>query len=258
MNALDRFRNPYVNHFDGTMFIVDMSYRIRTNFKFAAMLGYATGDNDPNKDLDALGEGSTDGTQSGFIGLQEVYSGNRVRSAFLLGGPGRLPRITSFPVTTPGNNFELAPKNPFPTSLSRFSNVSFIAGALWWETEECARKWVINPNILSYWQPDPPRIPDFVNGLPVVTTSSRTAHNHLGTEFNVFIDQIVAPGLKVFCIAGFFVPGKYFKDLTGFAVSPAEQQYLNSNLPGARRANVTPVIGSDNAFFVNAGIEYKF
>lgn len=256
MNTPDRFRDPYVNHYTGWMFITDVAYRLRSNFKLAAMAAYASGDNDPNKDLDTLNDSSYDGEYHGFVGLQEVYSGNRVRSGFILGGVGRIPRLTWFPVVTTGDKHLQPPTNPYPSTLSRFTNIAFLGGAAWWEKEECDKKWVINPNVITYWQPDAPRLSRTV--LPDGSIIECFAHNHLGTEINVYVDCIAAPGFKWFLVGGFFVPGGYFDDLKGIATSKPEQNYINYLNGKGPIADKVPLIGNNVAFFINLGLEYKF
>ncbi len=80
------------------MIVADAAYTIaRPQIKVAIAGGYASGDENPNKDLEDPNDSNVDGDFSGFIGLQEIYTGKRVRSGFLLSGAGRIPRVLSFP-----------------------------------------------------------------------------------------------------------------------------------------------------------------
>lgn len=255
-NAVDRFRDPYCNKFCGKMFVADASYKIKSNLKFAGTVGYASGDENPNKDLDELGDSSVDGTYCGFIGLQEMYSGKRVRSLIVLNGSGKFPRVLSYPVSNQFNPGIVAvPQNEFPSVIySHFTNLTFVGFGVWYETEDCYRKWEINPNILTYWQPFPPRIFDVINN---VTIESR-ANKHLGTELNLYVDTFVQPGLRLFLATGFFISGKYYDDVKGHPLTKAEKTYLDSRDRTGEQSEFTPTLGNDNAFFLNAGIEYRF
>lgn len=253
-NATNRFRDPYINTFSGAMMVVDFAYKYKPNLRFTGTLGYSSGDENPNQDLDELNESSFDGDYSGFIGLQELYIGKRVRSAFLMSGYGKIPRILSFPVQQNYNPNVTIPMNEFPTTISRFTNLAFVGGSIWWEVEDSSRKWEINPNILTFWQPVPPRIFDTINN--VVTAHS--AHSHLGTEINIFMDVTVAPGLKLFLTSGVWVPGQYYTDLKGHPLNPTERRYLESLNRTGDPVDFTPTLGDDNAFFMNLGIEYRY
>lgn len=255
-NAKNRFRDPYTNKLTGRMFVGDMTYKWSPCLRFSATVGYSTGGENPNRDLDRLGDSEVDGAYDGFIGLQEIYSGRRVRSAFVMSGYGRIPRVLSVPVNKELNPEIDVPTNEFPTSISRFTNLAFIGASCWYEYEDGIRKWEFNPNILSFWQPVPPRTFDF-------KTRTRTqfyANRHLGTELNIYIDTMVAPGLKMFLVSGVFISGKYYDDLKGLPLSRAERAYLNFvNRTGQNQpADLAAVLGDDNAFFMNLGIEYKF
>ena len=93
INSENRFRNPYVNLFRGWMFVADAGHWIyKKDLLISVAAGVASGDDNPNYV-------SKDGTYDGFIGLQEIYSGKRVRSAFVLGGAGKLKRPMSAPST---------------------------------------------------------------------------------------------------------------------------------------------------------------
>lgn len=255
-NAVDRFRDPYCNEFCGTMMVADASYKLKPNLKIAGTLGFASGDQNPNKDLDELGESSKDGTYCGFIGLQEIYSGKRVRSLIVLNGSGKFPRVLSYPVSNQFNPGIVAvPLNEFPSVIySHFTNLAFVGFGLWYETEDCYRKWEVNPNILTYWQPTPPRIFDQVAGV----VKQSCADKHLGTELNLYVDTYVQPGLRLFLATGIFISGDYYKDVKGHPLTKAEKTYLDSRDRTGEPVEFTPVLGDDNAFFLNAGIEYRF
>ncbi len=242
-NNNTRFRNPHTNHYKGKMFIVDAAYWLtRPGIKIAAAAGIATGDNDPNRH----NNNGCDEDFEGFIGLQEVYSGTRVRSGFLLSGVGRIPRVLSFP------DPDLTDER-FPATVSRFTNIIFVGGAAWGKLQACAKTWDINPNILVYWQDHQAKV--FENSSE--GKSVRCASKFLGTELNVFIDTMLLRDLKFFFVAGIFIPGQHFKDIKGLPINKAQQRALErfdkTGIP-----NKVPLLGDDTAFFINTGLEYKF
>jgi hypothetical protein len=251
-NAKDRFRNPYVNSFGGSMFVMDASYQFTCpEIKVAIGGGLATGDENPNRDLDDLNDSAVDGTYNGFVGLQELYSGERVRSSFILAGKGRIPRITSY-----SRWFIQELSDTFPQQISRFNNLMFVGCALWKDFERCNDKWQVNPNLLFFWQNHPTRIPDLKNG----NLSERLAHTFLGTELNIYVDGWVMPGLKVFLVSGIFAPGLHFTDIKGLPLSKAERTFLNrrDRTGDDALAERVPVVGDDPAYFIDAGLEYEF
>lgn len=246
-NATDRFRDPYVNIFNGAMFVFDWSYYFANpNLKLAGTFGYATGDDAPNLDLDAVGDSNVDGTYSGFMSLQELYSGKRVRSAVLLSGKGSFPRLLSFPV-----NSRIGAG--FASSTSRFNNLVFTGGALWLEREYGCTLWRINPNVLAFWQEHAARI-------AVVDNNDVFASRFLGTEANIYVDCFTTKGLNCFLVTGFFLPGSHYEAVAGKPLSYAERRYLDRrDMTGvADGVDWAPTLGHDPAYFINAGFEYKF
>ncbi len=88
-NSNKRFSDPYTNKFKGWMFVADAAaWLYKKDLLFAVTAGIASGDDNPNID-------NKDGIFSGFISLQELYSGKRVKSAFVLGGSGKIKRPLS-------------------------------------------------------------------------------------------------------------------------------------------------------------------
>lgn len=243
-NSNTRFRDPYKNSYGGAMMVADFAYHIcYPDVKVAGTVGYATGDVSPNQDLDEPNDSAVDGNYNGFIGLQEIYSGKRVRSSFLLAGKSGVPRLLAFPTPNVGGGF--------PVSVSRFTNLIFTGGALWYEHETGTHTWKFNPNIITFWQEFPTR---------VVTRSGDQffARNHLGTEVNLFMDVLIAKGLTFSMLGGFFIPGSYFEDVKGRPINKAQIEYLDRFDKTGVAVGCPPQLGDDPAFFINAGFEYKF
>ena len=80
----------------GWQYLTDLFGLYKKDLSAGVSAGVASGDDNPNID-------TQDRVYSGFIGLQEIYSGgSRVRSAFVLGGAGKLPRPLSEPTSNEG------------------------------------------------------------------------------------------------------------------------------------------------------------
>ena len=78
INKNNRFRDPYTNRYDGWMFVADAAWWLyKKDLQLALTVGAASGDYNPKFD-------TRDEDFKGFICLQEVYSGRRVKSAFFL------------------------------------------------------------------------------------------------------------------------------------------------------------------------------
>jgi len=248
INDCTRFVDPYYNTYGGSMFVLDFAYNIRwCNFKVAAAYGFASGDINPNRDLEELGDSQIDGDYDGFLGLQETYSGTRVKSAFLLSGPGAVPRII-------GYSSESA-SNPGASLVSRFTNIIFTGTGCTWKPKWSAERWNLNPNILAYWQDVTPGIFDVKNQK---FKQSKFADPFLGIELNIFVESEPIDGLRFFGVCAVFFPGEYYKDVKGRPLNRAQQAFIdNQNVTGIINDWV-PLLGDDTAYFANLGCEYKF
>lgn len=248
INDCERFVDPYINSFSGSMFVFDFGYYIKKpDLKVAAAFGFATGDKDPNRDLERIGDSQVDGDYEGFISLQETYSGTRVKSAFLLSGSGKVPRLLSFPSQDVGN--------PFAISVSRFTNIIFTGASAYYKPYWSEHKWSINPNFLAYWQEDPSRFFDreIQKSRPNQVTST-----FLGVELNLFAEGEVIDGLRLFIVGSIFFPGSHYKDVKGYPLNKAQQKFLD-NLDNTGIVNDhVPLLGTDPTYFANIGLEYKF
>lgn len=247
-NDLNRFRNPHNNKFQGWMFVGDLAYWIcKPTLRVAATFGYASGDEDPNQNLDDPNSVLFDGNFKGFIGLQELYSGVRVQSAFFLGGAGRIPR----PLTVPNPDEGLA---ELPSLVSGFSNLMFIGSSINW-FPKTARAIGVRPNLLFYWQAHATKKFDITTGQ---SSPTEFARNFYGTELNSFIDVELIKDLKFFTVWSVFVPGGHFKDIRGTPLSKDQLKILdNVDVTGIDNDKL-PLLGSDTAFTLNVGLEYRY
>ncbi|MEX0940331.1 MAG: hypothetical protein WDZ41_03150 [Candidatus Babeliales bacterium] len=248
-NDINRFRNPYVNSYKGWMFVGDAAYTLNSSksLKIAGTVGVASGDRNPNQDLNNPNESNVDGDFKGFIPLQELYSGSRVQSVFFLGGTGRAPRPLSVP--TARNVL-----NRIPSQISGFTNLIFIGSALHWYPKYKDRTFTIRPNILAYWQQKATSAWDRATNM----SSTMLARNYLGLELNAFTDAELFDSCKLYAIGSVFIPGSHFVDIKGTPLTRDELRFLERrDVTGITNDN-NPLLNDDIAFTINLGIECRF
>lgn len=247
-NSKVRFRDPYCNKYHGIMIVADAAYTIaRPQIKVAIAGGYASGDENPNKDLEDPNDSNVDGDFSGFIGLQEIYTGKRVRSGFLLSGAGRIPRVLSFPTNDLNDQFV--------STVSRFTNIIYTGGALWMKLNSPHRTWDINTNLLLYWQDNRTRSFDRAAGQ---TSGIKYASRFLGIEQNIFLEALMFQDTKFFVTAGVFIPGTHYEDIKGRPLNREQQKFLDSLDQSGINVNRVPILGADTAWFINTGLTTRF
>lgn len=258
VNSSDRFKDPYQNFFNGFMFVIDLARNICINdqtFKWAWAAGYASGDDHPNKALVSKNDHIQNGKYSGFIGIQEIYSGKLVRSAFLMQGSGKMPRIGSIPgVLIDEETGQITEAVEFPSPISGFNNLIYAGTSLnlTYESLISDYNWKWYPNLLFYWQPDARNI---YNEEIIKKSDKQTIDPFLGTELNLFLEIISKhlEGLKFFFVGTMFVPGGYYKDISKIPLDK-EQESAFKNTSGT----FIPLMSTNNAYYLNLGIEFKF
>jgi len=248
VNAEDRFRDPYKNKYEGWMFVTDAGWwNKEKDLQAAVAFGFASGDNNPN-------EVTKDGIYSGFIGLQEIYSGKRVKSAFILGSSGKLKRPLSLPISRRS-------VGRFARTVSGFNNLIFTGGAIYWKPNKLDGKLMFHPNMIFYWQDMPTRGYDINTGQE----TNGYASKFLGTEFSIFMDYYLKPPLRLFFVGAVFIPGTHFSDIDGKPISAIQAKFIQERIKQLDRRDVTgfldeyiPNISDDTAISFNIGLEYKF
>ncbi len=241
-NSRFRFRDPYVNKFTGWMFVCDASTPFfRRDLKIAATAGISSGDADPNFV-------EKDGVYKGFIPLESVYSGKRVKSAFLLGGAGKLQRTLSIPD-------EINEPDDFAQNISDFTNIALVGGGMTWAPES-TYKWSLNPNVLAYWLVHPDKAFDVFARRFLPTN----ANKFLGTELNLFYEAEFIKYCKFFAVASLFWPGQYYYDVRGKPLDARQDRILNQVDPTGLRffQEKIPGLGTNKSWTLNLGFEYKF
>ncbi|MCL4229710.1 hypothetical protein KJZ61_03435 [Candidatus Dependentiae bacterium] len=242
-NAKDRFRNPYVNKLDGFMWVTDGAlYFAQRQMKLAVTAGMATGDADPNFE-------EVDGTYHGFIPLQSVYSGKRVKSAFIMGSAGKLKRPLAEPEEQDPNT-----NNDFAVLTSDFTNLVFIGGGLTYAPHDVCRKWTLNPNLLAYWRQHADQKFDIATKKFLTEKASK----FLGIEANLFYLLEITKDFKFFTVASMFVPGQYYTDIRGKPMNAAQERALDRLDPTGFTGERVPGIGTDNAYTLNFGVDVRF
>jgi hypothetical protein len=232
LNGNNRFRNPYTNKLQGWMFVTDGEIRLIPGMKLCATFAVASGDDNPNFQ-------TKDGDFKGFIPLQEIYAGNRVKTAFLLNGSGKVSR----PISLPPEDFDQDPK--LSLEVSGFTNLIFVGSSLIFEGSLRNKvPYKIQPDVIAYWQ------------QKAVPTGVST---YIGTEFNLFADFQITGNMKTFVVGSVFFPGALFKDISGmpgFTFDAIEE--LDEEDVTGFTAEPIPGLGANTAFTVNIGIEYVF
>lgn len=243
-NSDIRYRPAYKNKYEGWMAVADASYWILKNeLQVAGTVGYASGDQDPNYDV-------MDRNFKGFIGLQEVYAGKRVKNVFVLGTVGKVRR--------PGTQ----PENPqankdFATSHNGFTNLIFVGSGLTWKPSSCAdTQFICQPNIFAYWEPSPGKKFDALAGVDLPDEASK----FMGVELNTFFSYYPVSSIKCYAIGSIFFPGKHFTDVRGKPANKEELKLLEEwrkTAAGHLLDNV-PNINDSIAYTINIGFEFAF
>lgn len=231
-NSRGRFGDPYTNKYQGWMFVADAGYSFCRNKDLfvAVAAGVASGDDNPNFE-------TKDGTYDGFIGLQETYSGKRVRSVFLLGGAGKAKRLLSTPTLE-----DVQAPSTKAQAVSGFTNLVFCGTALRWKPSDWKKPFEINPNVYAFWQEHP----------------IGNARTFLGTEAALFINYSLLKDLKIFWVSSLFFPGSHYKDRMGTPIfTPEELAFLDSENPTGKQDRI-PGLGSNVAYTFNLGLIYTF
>ena len=248
-NSDTRFRGGYENHYRGMMFVADWARWVYKNdLRLALAFAYATGDHNPNVDLDDVNSSVRDKNYDGFIGLQEIYSGKRIKSTLVLSS-NAIPRPMSAP-----HNPHIPKKHQFASVVSGFTNlVYFGVGAEYSPKNWCAR-FSFKPNVIAYWQQKATNKHDAVTGQ----TKLEDASKFLGVEVNQFTNITLTDNLTAFIIGGIFIPGAHFHDIKGKPLSFEQKLASDAHDATGTTSESYPLLGTKHAVMLNWGLEYKF
>jgi len=251
-NDTFRFREGYKNKYKGVMFVADAYWNVTADkkFKLAGTLGWSTGDENPNRNLNNPTDSEVDGDYQGFIGLQEVYSGKRVLSFFLL-GPNNIARPLSSPSFT---NADTSRTPGYATNINGFTNLFFIGNGIDWDTRFFNKKLRVKSYVLSYWQDMATNKYDAVNQVSL----DEAASAHLGVEWNATLRLEMLNDLSGYFKGGIFVPGQHYQDIKGKPLNKGQLKALNRLDSTGYPATGVPVVGTATALAVNFGLEFVF
>ena len=242
-NASNRYRNSYRNLYKGWMLVGDASvWYWDKDLRLSVEAGVASGDDNPNF-------ATQDGVYSGFIGLEELYSGRRVRSAFVLGAAGKLQR----PLSQPGKHLVQSPSR-FAQTVSGFTNLIYGGASALWVPEAYDQRISINPNILLFGQEY--AMPKF--NLETKKDCAEKARKFLGTELNLFAYYFFFKNLKLFFVGSVFVPGGHYTDIKGKPLNSEQVKFLNRQDKTGSNSSRVPNISDDTAITLNIGFEFRF
>lgn len=233
-NASNRFRDAYSNKYKGYMFVADAScYVYKRDLKVAVTGGIASGDSNPNNRTGSLA--TSERGYKGFVSQQELYSGKRVKSVFVMGPASNLVRLSPLQVSS-----------SFKNKVDEFTNIIFGGFGLNFQPKGWSRKFTINPNVLTYWQ----------DSRSKKYGSTEDASNRLGTEINLCTDVYLADNLKLVAVGAFFIPGKYYADIKGTPLNSDIAEILRDADAGVSES--LPTMGNNTAMTLSFGLEYSF
>ncbi len=232
-NGAARFRDAYRNEYKGWMVVSDASLFIyKRDLKVSVTAGYTSGDVNPN--TSKTGDVRE---YKGFIPLQEMYAGKRVKSYFVMG-----------PVSALNRPNPLEEETLFSSAgLEGFTNMIFTGIGLTFAPKEWSKKFSLNPNMLLFWQ----------DVASKKFGSIEDASNRLGVEFNLFSSFDLVENLKLTGGCAVFLPGKHYVDLKGTALSRSiANVFAKEEDSGV--AELLPTLSTDTAFSLSIGMEYSF
>lgn len=249
INSNRRFSNEYTNKLEGWMFVADAAvWLYKKDLQLATTAGITSGDNNPNLD-------TKDGSYRGFVSLQELYSGKRVKSAFVLGGSGKIKR----PLSVPDPLAILSP-SPFASSISGFTNLVFTGGSVLWVPHDWKKEFNLNTNVLAYWQEKPTNKFDALSRPP--REREELASTFLGTELNLFMHYFILKDVKLFFVGSIFIPGAHYTQVKGLPLDKNQNRALIDLLDRFDRTGGVeeplPNLGDNTAYTFNLGLEFRF
>lgn len=253
-NGPYRFRPEYRNKLAGYMFVADVSYwMVPEELKASVAIGFASGDEHPNINLDEPSDTEQTETFGGFIGLQEIYCGKRVRSIFVIGGQS----ITR-PLSSPRLEV-IRDRQQYAFDVDGFTNLIYTGASLKWTPQGYRRKIMFNPNILYYWQDYPSNKYCLAcMGSEESKSLDSKASKALGLELNLFFEVNWLENFKGVFAGAIFVPGKHFEDIIGKPTNLNQYSEVTRSDRCGIDYNAYPLVNKKTAFVLNAGFEYLF
>jgi len=241
----DRFRPCFRNYFRGWMAVLDAAYNLKEyDLKFAAGVGFASGDEDPR---------NVEKTKNykGFVGLHELYTGGRIKSLYFLDD-----RSIKRPLSLNGKTGETEEADVIDNEIatdSNFTDLFYVGIGSTWSPVLHGHKLSINPNLVFFWKDHPSPAFDAFTMKLLSTNASR----FLGTELNILAEYEIFRDLKLYTYAAVFRPGGFYHDIKGAPLPKDASMSLQE--VDQQQVNLQNFRISDNvSYFINTGLEYRF
>jgi hypothetical protein len=215
-NAINRFRPEQRKSLQGYFFVADGSYDIIPNNLIVSFgVGYASGEVDPQLDGNKVSrEKLLNQTFNGFIPLQSVYSGKRLRHLVLFN-----QGVPRFAVKNPLADLSLSNVTGVVVSdtINEMTNIAFVGGRIDWKIPQLKKyKFTVSQNVIPYFIPDPS---SFVVSHPEdAFILLEQSSNYLGTELTTEWSALFYEKLKFSGYFGVLIPGQHYKDMCGTPV----------------------------------------
>lgn len=263
-NSPSRFRPHYRNKFGGFMFVADALYWLKPHtLKIAATVGYASGDEQPNTVINRPEDIEINSTYSGFIPLQEIYSGKRVRSVFITGSQP-LVRPFTVPATTVDSS-----RQKWAATASGFTNLIYTGAGLTWTPQGLKRVVKVNPNIFYYWQAMASKAyylstVESATACPGVADAGPShsldwnASRALGLEANLFLEAHLLDNFRLILATALFFPGTHYNQVIGAPTNKQQYDEVTSTNRYCINNNAYPLLNKKPAYVMNFGFEYLF
>lgn len=231
-NAADRFRDAHTNNYKGWMFVVDAAtYLHKEDLKLAITGGITSGDVNANTSKTGAVR-----DYKGFVPLQELYFGKRVKSFFVMGPASSLARPHS-----------LVNDSDFASPIEGFSNLRFFGTGLTYKPQEASHTYFINPNLFVFWQD---------SASLKFGSTTEYASNKLGVEFNVLSAVELIENVKLVASLAIFKPMQHYKDLKGTQLVTNRAELVKLTQAGIEEN--LPTLGDHVATCFSCGVECTF
>jgi hypothetical protein len=215
-NATNRFRPEQRKTLQGYFLVADASYDIiPSDLVMSFGVGYASGEVDQQKDTNKLtSEQLLNQKFTGFIPLQSVYSGKRLRHLVLFN-----QGIARFAVRNPLADLGLSNVTGaiISDTVNEMTNIAFAGARIDWKIPQLKKyKFNFSQNVIPYFIPNPSSFlvsrPE--DALILLTESS----NYLGTEVTAEWSALFYDKLKFSGYFGVLIPGQHYKDMCGIPI----------------------------------------
>ncbi len=219
-NAIDRFRPEQHKTLKGYFLVADASYDIIPKDLIVSFgVGYASGEIDQQLDTNKLTQDQLlNQTFSGFIPLQSVYSGKRLRHLVLFN-----QGVPRYAVRNPLADLSSSNVTGIIVSdkINEMTNIAFAGARIDWKIPQLKKyKFNFSQNFIPYWIPNPS---SFVVSHPEeALVLLQESSNYLGIELTSEWSALFYDKLKFSGYFGVLIPGQHYKDMCGIPIGKAK------------------------------------